>query len=657
MFRTAIPLIGAVILGGAGASHAAEPRPLVIPKQVAAPPSDILDGTVRLPEPGAVMIESASARIAVTLSPDADGTLAWTGEIPIDTGVGVRMMLLQPVGEPLTWDIAPPQAGGARTLLAPEIVRADIEAMAATPIAELRAFPVAASGRWTVRVRGAANAAAPREAWIMVASDSPHLLRSGIDTLGHVPGGTATINADLRTDARSAEAAIITEAVVRIGDQEFEMLDDGAHGDGAADDGLFGARIPLERVGALEARVEARGITDTGAEFVRTIDHRIAVAPGGVMLVPDAAPAAISADAGTAASQVRIDLPVVFDDPTRRVVVAAEVWGVHPHSGESVPAVWAAIITEPRTTPDGSTVVSLYVDRRWLAAASVVGPFELRHARIHDLDTFVPVAHREVVPVAVVGDLELPGAAPRAIDPAMLRGVPRPDLAMAITLPEEDISGALSGTRAFGAHNLMLSHGYCAGGSPWPQSNFTGFLEAFSDPNQNRTHDQFAQLLLVFGFGSKSYGLLGHSQGGCAALHLWNFYFSGLDWAEGPRLIQSVGTPYQGTPLASLGGFSCGVNNDLTPAGAATWLSTIPNESRAAVHYWTTSYSGSWCDFFANFILSAPNDGVVEVARGQLPGANNMGNTVGWCHTTGMSNPAQYTDAARNSDLNANAAR
>jgi hypothetical protein len=34
-----------------------------------------------------------------------------------------------------------------------------------------------------------------------------------------------------------------------------------------------------------------------------------------------------------------------------------------------------------------------------------------------------------------------------------------------------------------------------------------------------------------------------------------------------------------------------------------------------------------------------------------------MGHTVGWCHTTGMSNPANYTDHTRNQSMNAAAAR
>lgn len=118
-----------------------------------------------------------------------------------------------------------------------------------------------------------------------------------------------------------------------------------------------------------------------------------------------------------------------------------------------------------------------------------------------------------------------------------------------------------------------------------------------------------------------------------------------------------MGSPYQGTPLASLGGFSCGVNNELTPSGASAWLAGIPTAQRAEVFYWTTSNSGSACNFLSDFLLSNPEDGVVERSRGALPGGNELGHSVGWCHSTGMSNPAQYTAQARNAELDAAAAR
>jgi hypothetical protein len=95
----------------------------------------------------------------------------------------------------------------------------------------------------------------------------------------------------------------------------------------------------------------------------------------------------------------------------------------------------------------------------------------------------------------------------------------------------------------------------------------------------------------------------------------------------------------------------------MTPAGSSAWLSGIPSWARAQVFFLTTSNVGSACNFFTNLLLTDPEDGTVEMVRGLLTGGNSLGHVTGWCHTTGMSNPAQYTDHARNAERNTQAAR
>jgi hypothetical protein len=636
-----------IVLAAAGAGawlapcSAADPIPPLLPKQVAAPPADILDGTVRLPDPGRAAIESLVAVFDVSLGPGE----SWSLGLPIDDASSVRAALMTAEGSAPAWSLAPP---GGRALV-PEVERGRAEGLAATPVGELRSFPPAPPGVWSARVEAPADAAI--EARLVVRTESPHALRSHVGSHRLVPGEAIPIVAGLRSDGRAGERAAIDAATLVVGGRSIEMLDDGAHGDGAAGDGVFGALVTPDRPGPLHARVEAIGMTEHGEAFVRTVDHTLAVTRGGVTLAgAPGATARVVADPVDPGSTLRIDIPAAFEDAGRRVLVAAEVWAA------DAPMVWAAMVTEPRVAADGSLRLSLHVDRAWLAGADT-DRLALRNVRVHDLGTFVPVAVAPGVPLEAAPGLALPRDAGRAIDDAMLAGRPRADLALAPTIGAAQLAGDRDPSRASGAHNLLLSHGYCAGGNPWPPGDFSGFTEFFSDPNQNRSHDEFAQLLLAFGNNSKSYGIVGHSQGGNAALHLWTFYFSGLDWAEGPRLIQSVGTPYQGTPLALLGGFSCGVNNDLTPAGAGNWLSTIPSANRDDVYYWTTFSSGAACEFLANLFLSSPNDGVVEVSRGQLPGGNKQGDVPGWCHTTGMSQPAQYFDTARNSEMSTEAAR
>ena len=61
------------------------------------------------------------------------------------------------------------------------------------------------------------------------------------------------------------------------------------------------------------------------------------------------------------------------------------------------------------------------------------------------------------------------------------------------------------------------------------------------------------------------------------------------------RLVQSVGTPYGGTPaaggiatVARFFGVGCGSNSDLIPSGARSWQSGISDFTRQNVFYYTT---------------------------------------------------------------------
>jgi hypothetical protein len=236
-----------------------------------------------------------------------------------------------------------------------------------------------------------------------------------------------------------------------------------------------------------------------------------------------------------------------------------------------------------------------------------------------------------------------------------------------MTMGPRPVSDARPVTKATGSR-LLLVHGYCSG-NVWPAGHFTN-ASTFLDLGQNRSNDQFAQLIQSFGSAWNSFGTVSHSQGGAATLHLYTYYWSGLDNATGARLLQSVGTPYQGTNLAgvlaALGGIfgvGCGTNDNLTYSGASAWLAGIPASARAKVNYYTTSFTSTnwwtndYCNFASDLVLSDPEDGTTEQAYGQLSGAVNRGHTTGQCHTSGMRDPAQYLDSARNATMNTNAAR
>jgi len=225
---------------------------------------------------------------------------------------------------------------------------------------------------------------------------------------------------------------------------------------------------------------------------------------------------------------------------------------------------------------------------------------------------------------------------------------------------------------ASAAPTLFLLHGYCSAINPFTV-NAAKFSNAafFLDKNANVNNDNFAKKVHAFAqlFGSNIYSIIGHSQGGMAALHLLNLYWSGLDHITSGRRIQTVGSPWKGNSAAgssaNLGkmfGVGCGANNELTIDGSNNWLRGIHEDHPQYVYYYTSTYQqgnlfGDYCNMAINALLQWPNDGVSELKYCNLPKGQNMGNVQKWCHTTGMKYQPAYYDNTRNADMNAKAGR
>ena len=588
-----------------------------IARQVAAPASDILAGVVRLPEPSST--PTVSSVIVLPLRFERVAGTGWVAaaSLPVERDGDLSLMLLSP--DAGTWRLRGAPAGARHRI---ELVG---DEMPGWVVDRADARDVLA-GEWSLRVEAddPLGARPPAEGWLIAKPAGALRLETYVTTQRLVAGEPIGITARI-LGAEPERGRVVLQSAG--GARELAMDRD------ASGDGSFTARLPDDVRGDVRARVELSGTTAEGRKFLRTAELTFPVVEPRLVLEPTAR--AHVADA----EHVSLEIACLPLAPPQRLHVSAELWG-RSASGPMVPVCWLSRMLCPEMR-DGTWTLPLALDLAWLDIVPCTAPFELREVRVQDPDLEIVLDRAARMP------LELPalpgtGTRDRHITSEMLTGSPRPPIAPRPTAPA-----------------LVLVHGYCSGGAVWPPADFTPPKFVFLDPNANRTHDQFAQLIAqqAGAAGLTSFGIVAHSQGGCAALHLLTYYRSGLDAADGARRIQSVASPYQGTPLASLGAFACGVNNDMTPAGAAVWLAGIPSWARAQVSYWTTSNSGSACSIFTDGFLTNPEDGVVEMFRGQLPGGNSMGHVTGWCHTTGMTNPANYTDHARNQAMDAAAAR
>lgn len=573
----------------------------------------------------------------------------WTIDLPVEAAEQFKLTLLAPNSQ--AWQINA-RTDGRQINLRNNILdykNGEVGLDGVKYPAEIFEFNYARTGIWNIEINAPKGSFRDGETagYLVVSNNSPYQIYTYLDTFQTLVGrqiGIVTSVFDSSAKSVSPIEAILSgaeaaEAELRLPNGAVQKLSLSIDENGA-----FGGTFVPRIAGQYTAQVTVRGVTPKGERFVRTSETVFEVLAENVSLGKTSYSSLIDD------TRMSINIPTAGLSGGRKVIAYGEVWG-RSAAGEEIPVAWISGMTVAEGAKT-RTSVPVTLDGRWLARSDAKSDFELRNVRLQDADNFVTLAEAETISLTITA---LPEAAKHSFTAEItdeMRMGKRPNL---------EINNAVGG-------KLMLVHGYCSGGNSYPVSQFANNI-VFHDPNQNRTHDQFANLIKNFGAAYPSFGIVAHSQGGAASLHLYTYYWSGLDAATGNRLIQSVGTPYQGTALAGnlalLGqifGAGCGTNSNLTYSGAASWLAGIPSWARAKVNYYTTSFTDVWyrydyCNFATDPFLGDPDDGVVERAYAQLPFAVNRGHKTGWCHTGGMRDPAQTSDSSRNADMNANAAR
>ena len=613
-------------------------------KQLAGPPSEFVE--LESASTLAAAIHSKSALIPISLSKNSEGEHSWQGELPIEQS-NARFILFS--GADNQWQAELGEPDASRTSPSRDVVSeqrpSSLGIESAQVPGEMFALENAQIGTWQLTVKAGKDAA--RTGFLLVEGNPSTQLVSYLSSRNQRVGNSITINALLSTD-KQGELSI---------DSQFESgrvsltTPNGQRSEHSMRASAGGASFSFKALmpGTYLAQVLVIGKNADGNAIMRSVEHIIAIAADSIDLSGAQAQLLYAED-----GRLNAEVPVQSRSGNfaTHYRAYAQVWG-KAADGSDVAIAWIGGMTPVTQTKSGAAI-NLALDPRWIALAGASAPFELRALRLEDPNNFVSLESAQKISLQSNAAAVAISKSARAIamDDSMRMG------------PAPAKGAQMKGVGS----RLLLVHGYCSG-AVWPAGNFSN-ASSFLDANQSRSHDQFAQRINTFGSTWNSYGIVAHSQGGSASLHLYNYYWSGLDKAGAGRLIQSVGTPYQGTNLAgilaTLGswfGVGCGFNNDLTYSGASAWLAGIPNSSRAKVNYHTTSFkttnwwSNDYCQFATDLVLSDPEDGTTEQANGQLPGAVNRGHVTGQCHTAGMRDPAQYQDGGRNSTMNTSAAR
>ncbi len=639
-------------------------------KQLAGPPEEF--ELMRQAQPEKSALDSKTALIPVSLQQTKGGNWYWSGTLPVDSSSFSFMTFANGATD---WQVnlINPKTGKsiAADTLATKHISTNYGLENSNYPGEKYSFDNLTTGNWGIEIKTAGE---PEqfEGFVLASSNSQYILNSyktnNDQIVGHnihfVTQSTSnedTISVFKRFSPIDNAFMVVTQPD---GTQnKYTMYDDGRHGDKLANDGMFGGDFKANLSGGYTVQINAMGNNPDGTPFYRTSEHFVPVIEQSITLSSNKTSA-------VAISDNRLNIAFNVDDYSKNTNnsyrIIAEVWGKNKSTGKTKPVSVNALDASSNdnmkpvswistiTTVENNQL-NIELDARWIDMAKTSSELELRNIRIEDADNFIPLITQAKMPLSVAS---MPKMKTKSFDG---------------TITEEMMIGErpLQGKATKGSGTkLLLVHGYCSSDVWGPYQYQFSNSAKFTDFNQNISHNTFAQRIKNFGSTWNSYGIVAHSQGGAASLHLYTYYWSGLDNStSGKRMIQSVGTPYHGTPiagnLAALGnvfGIGCGYNSNLTTSGASSWLAGIPTWARSKVNYFTTSNTDRWwqynyCSLGTDLFLSDPDDGVIEKFRGQLSGATNRGHKTGWCHTLNMNYRGQTSDSSRNYSMSANANR
>ena len=501
-------------------------------KQLAGPPEEIEFMRPASPELNA--LSSKTALIPISLLQNKNGNWNWDADLPVDSK-DFSFIVFSNGSKNWQIEMVNPQTNKVQDIndLATEAYSTKYGMEQNIYSGEKFTFSNMNTGNWNIRVNTDGEPD-QFEGFILLANKSKFQLNSYKTNLDQIVDHNihfvtkSTSNENMieaLKDFNPINSALMSVTYPDGSKHKAAMYDDGLHGDNLANDGLFGGDFKATEAGGYTVQISAKGTNPNGTPFFRTTEHYVPVIEQTITMENKKATGFSISN-----NRLNISMPVQKNDNATdgRYRIIAEVWG-SDIKGAKQPVSWISTITD---VVDGQLNIEL--DARWISMSKAKNSFELRNLRIEDANHFIPLISESKMDLKIAS---MPKSTHRKhngnINQEMMMGK-RP----------------VNTTVAKAGAKLLLVHGYCSS-DVWG-SNAGQFSDSstFYDLNQNRSHDEFAIKIRDFGAQYNSFGVVAHSQGGAASLHLYTYYWSGLDYSSGSRMIQTVGTPYAGTPLA-----------------------------------------------------------------------------------------------------------
>ncbi|SIO55129.1 Pimeloyl-ACP methyl ester carboxylesterase [Rhodovulum sp. ES.010] len=682
--------------GFAGPLCEANLRPLR--KRLNASPAEF--PTLRLPEPERTGSRSRSLVIDV----DLDSQCAWEETLPIDrAGVAQLMVGTGGGGTGDGWTLELTDPDGAPHALSPPFT--DDEALNEMPSVAWRvSFDV--TGAWTAAISSPAGCAPGEKGFfglhltpdpdqadagtglyaypnrLDLVEDQPVFLAAYAYDLTAFPDSVLPENGPAPDpsflSAPEALPAVVEEATLTVRQPDGTLLapqpmqDNGAVGDGAPADGIFGGPIAVPEPGIYTALVEIAGERDDGTPFRRSLEIAVPVAQRSISIDRTAT----FVDGGPSGRRLRVLVPIeIVGDVTEDDVndseyfVASEIWG-EDQDGRRLPVAWSGSLRVPFIGPvaDGPVVSQTEVDLdgQWISNLRFLGHDIKRlffeRTRIHETDTGIPIS---VIPVGEQEEISLSEDAEAwlasqndgFVDPLddreMTEGASPEFLA---ELADLAAAGVL-----LSEGRIVTVHGWCGRFDDWNGESFGGaarhlpFAAWYTGredidfgggaptirPAQIRVNTMADDLAAFINDPSRTVpvaAVVGYNQGGVALLHMMANTWTGLDNAFEAVENEIVGAylpaqahagPFHGTGFMSFGPirrlvaeavradqYDCTFGQypvRLAPIGSSFHMSSIPAGAKRKMqvyrqHHTSRKFKRRWCKFGRSTLIISGTD-------------------------------------------------
>jgi len=533
-------------------------------KNLQGPPEEF--DNFKLPEPKDSEVTSDSAVVPLFFTKNSNGEQSWSGDISIDSATMATVSLVSKDAAKFRLDVL----SVSPTNEVPVPSEVDNSWFGRnkehSQPSKTYVFKKPPQGKWSVKVTLESNdKEVDPDFYLILFNESPYRVASHIQSFSNFAKGKVNFVASLNAvptsvvydhDGKSSSPVprarinkLSADLDVKLPNGEEDIVhmhDDGLHNDGQANDGVFGADIDTETAGLYAAQVLLKGQAIEGdklQEVQRTSEHLVVVLNKEVELIQKSTINLIKND-----EMAEIDLHVKVlskDAFGKKYKAFAQVWSAKDDKAVA----WISGMSIANKVSEDEAKLTLKMSTKWITRSGINDVnLVLKKLYIQDVNSNIATSTLDSTkPLAVqmnghyVSQSEVYGYLPSfngEITETMKVGV-RP-----LFLSSNKTTNA--------GHKVLLVHGYCTAGNPFTVADFTDYHE-FADPKSSRSHDEFALLIGEAGKDFDSFSVVGHSQGGLAALHLLTFYWSKQDIeSQGTthRVLQTVGSPWLGNSLA-----------------------------------------------------------------------------------------------------------